>query len=70
VYVKRLNVGRLSEERLGEAEKELKVAEAFLADGLLRNAPFRLPPPRGARAPGGRAALREGPAAGCGKAPV
>lgn len=38
VYVKRLNVGRLSEERLGEAEGELEVAEAFLADGLLRNA--------------------------------
>ena len=38
VYVKRLNVGRLSEERLGEAERELEVAEAFLADGLLRNA--------------------------------
>jgi hypothetical protein len=38
VYVKRLNVERLSEERLGEAERELEVAEAFLADGLLRNA--------------------------------
>ena len=38
VYVKRLNVGRLSEERLEEAEGELEVAEAFLADGLLRNA--------------------------------
>jgi len=29
VYVKKLNVGRLSEERLGEAERELEVAEAF-----------------------------------------
>lgn len=38
VYAKRLNVERLSEERLGEAESELEVAEAFLADGLLRNA--------------------------------
>jgi hypothetical protein len=34
VYVKRLNVERLSEERLREAERELEVAEAFLADGL------------------------------------
>jgi hypothetical protein len=38
VYVKRLNVERLSEERLREAERELEVAEAFLVDGLLRNA--------------------------------
>ena len=29
MYVKKLNVGRLSEERLGEAERELEVAEAF-----------------------------------------